>query len=133
MKSTRADVVLVQEHKRRGQEALRNARAEARREGWRALLAEAGMGEAEASGGVGCLVREHLPAQMIPKDAGPHAARWQPYLVAGGGARDLLLVSVYGYSGEGTGPKNRGRIEETGFWAGLSGRAPPSWLGAIGT
>ena len=130
MEDITADVVLIQEHKET-EEGLRGARAEARRLGWTADLAAAGKGEAGPAGGVGCLSRKGVPVKQLPGKATPHADRWRAYMVAGR-KREVLVVSVYGYSSEGSGPRNRALISELVEWA-AGHKGLPVAYGGTGT
>ena len=55
--------------------------------------------------------------QAHDRGQGTHASRWQPYTMDFGGLGKVILVSVYGYSADGAGPKNRGLLREISEWA----------------
>lgn len=111
------DIALIQEHKLHGEQKRRSAAALAARAGWvlRAQEAEAG-----PSGGAGILTRRHVHMGPLPHK-GKHANRWAPYHLALKGV-DVVVISVYGYSGDGDGPHNRALIHELAEYAAGLGR-----------
>ena len=69
------------------------------------------------AGGVGVVVREGIPAEEIPRPKSPHGHRWIPVMVHSAAWGHVAVVSVYGYSGEGTGHRNRALLGELRNWA----------------
>ena len=70
------------------------------------------------------VVRNGIPAEEIPRPKSPHEHRWIPAMVHSAAWGHIAVVSVYGYSGEGTGHRNRALFGELQNWAASREGAP---------
>ena len=90
------------------------ARVAAAAWGWKLVAVPAEDTEdGSTSGGVGIMARQGILIAPYPRKPTKHASRWCPALV-GGGKDQVLILSVYGYSGIGPRGPNVDLIREIG-------------------
>ncbi len=131
LRSTTADVLMIQEHKL-GREKAEECVAWLRRRGWNALMTPAVLGPNGGwSAGTAILARSHVGMGMpltgseIVVPARAVAARLEPP-----GSRPITVVSAYFYDGVGLGRSNMQMLERIGLFLAAQGEDAAFVIGA---